>query len=224
MICPTHTFLGRGVLSIKICGVKTTEHALETARLGVDLIGVVFAPSRRQVNAEQARMIREALNTCEQRPGLVGLFVNAPAEEIHATVEACGLEYLQLSGDETPLVLDKLPKLPIIKGIRLDGTATEQAWIAEAATNQRVRLLVDAHVAGSYGGTGVLADWQRAATLAATTPLLLAGGLNADNVANAIQAVRPWGVDVSTGVETNGVKDSVKIAAFVNTARAVTIT
>jgi phosphoribosylanthranilate isomerase len=209
--------------SIKICGITTTEHALATARLGVDLIGVVFAPSRRRVQHEQARMIREALNTCEQRPGLVGLFVNAPAEEIRETAELCGLEYLQLSGDETIEVLDQLPQLPILKGIRFDGTATEQAWIAEAATNQRVRLLVDAHVAGSYGGTGVLADWERAATIAATIPLLLAGGLNADNVANAIQVVRPWGVDVSSGVETSGVKDSVKIAAFVNAVRTVTM-
>jgi phosphoribosylanthranilate isomerase len=213
--------------TIKICGIKTTEHAIVAAQAGADMIGVAFMSSRRQITNEQAAMIRAALNTLERPPKLVGLFVNATAEAIQSTIDQCGLDYLQLSGDEPAEVLTSLPELPILKSFRMNGTTQEQQWLAIAQRNKRVTLLVDAHVAGSYGGTGVVADWVAAAQLARQVPILLAGGLNPANVASAIRTVRPWGVDVSSGVEThgskNGSKDSAKIQAFIAAARSVAL-
>ena len=101
---------------------------------------------------------------------------------------------------------------------RIDGAPSEAGWL-DAHHAPEVRLLVDAHVPGSYGGAGVLADWGRAAELARRRSIMLAGGLTPENVDAAIRQVRPWGVDVSSGVETNGLKDVAKIRAFVAAAR-----
>lgn len=204
----------------KICGIKLVEHALAAAEAGADLLGVVFAPSRRQISLEQAAEIRCALDAVGQSPGLVGLFVNATADQIRAAITTCRLAYVQLSGDEPVSMLEELPGLPILKSVRLTGASEEQDWLDVACQHDRVRLLIDAHVAGSYGGTGVVADWPRAALLAQQMPVMLAGGLGPDNIALAIQSVRPWAVDVSSGVETAGVKDVVKIQAFITAARA----
>lgn len=225
---------------VKICGLRSAEHALATAAAGADLIGLVFAPSRRQVRVEEACAIAAALRASAYRPLIVGLFVNAPPAEVAAVARAVGLDLAQLSGDELPEDADALP-LPLIKALRLDGSAREAAWMLRAvkANTQRalapqsaslasslldalprVTLMVDAHVPGAYGGTGVVADWARAAELARSVPLLLAGGLAPENVAAAIAAVRPMGVDVSSGVERDGVKDMAKIEAFLGAARA----
>jgi len=202
---------------VKICGLRTVEHALAAA--SADMLGLVFAPSRRQVSVEQAATIAAALRArCAPAPRLVGLFVNASPASIITVASAVGLDLVQLSGDEPPEDANALP-LPVIKAVRMDGSAREAAWIRRAASGE-LTLLVDAHVPGAYGGTGVRADWQRAAELAATTPLILAGGLTPANVATAIAAVRPLGVDVSSGVETDGHKDPAKIEAFLEAARS----
>ncbi|GAB4427707.1 MAG: phosphoribosylanthranilate isomerase [Chloroflexi bacterium OHK40] len=202
---------------VKICGLRTVEHALAAA--SADMLGLVFAPSRRQVSVEQAATIAAALRARgAPAPRLVGLFVNASPASIITVASAVGLDLVQLSGDEPPEDADAL-SLPVIKAVRMDGSARETAWIRRAASGE-LTLLVDAHVPGAYGGTGVRADWQRAAELAATTPLILAGGLTPANVATAISAVRPLGVDVSSGVETDGHKDPAKIEAFLEAARS----
>ncbi len=222
---------------VKICGLRSAEHALAAAAAGADLIGLVFAPSRRQVSVEAASAIAAALRAGAYRPLIVGLFVNAPPAEVAAVARVVGLDLAQLSGDEPPEDADALP-LPLIKALRMDGSAREAAWLLRAAKAHaqrglapkhapsrlealpRVTLLVDAHVPGAYGGTGVTADWARAAELARSVPLMLAGGLAPENVAAAIVAVRPMGVDVSSGVERDGVKDMAKIEAFLEAARA----
>lgn len=199
---------------IKICGLRTAEHALVAAAAGADMLGLVFAPSRRQVSEGDAAVIVAALRSlAPPQPLVVGLFVNAPAVTINAVAEAVGLDMVQLSGDEA-LADAAGVALPILKSIRMDGSEREAAWLGSGA-----RLLVDAHVAGAYGGTGARADWLRAGELARQAPLLLAGGLDPTNVADAIAQVRPWGVDVSSGVEQGGVKSAEKIRAFIAAAR-----
>ncbi|MEI7642799.1 MAG: phosphoribosylanthranilate isomerase [Chloroflexales bacterium] len=202
---------------IKICGLRTLEHALVAAEAGADLIGLVFAPSRRQVSLAEARAIAAAVRGLPApRPQIVGLFVNTPAFEINAVADSVGLDLVQLSGDESLVDAAGITR-QIIKSIRMDGSAREAAWISAGA-----RLLVDAHVPGAYGGTGARADWPQAAGLARCAPLILAGGLDPMNVAEAIAQVRPQGVDVSSGVEEGGVKRAALIRAFVAAARTAT--
>lgn len=206
---------------VKICGLRTIEHALAAADAGADMLGLVFAASRRQVSPEQAALIAEAVRTTPnaRRVSIIGLFVNEAPERMLATVRQCGLDAIQLSGDEASEVADHLPGIALFKAIRLDGAPSEAGWL-DANLPPDVRLLVDAHVPGAYGGAGVLADWSRAAALACRRSIVLAGGLTPENVDAAIRQVHPWGVDVSSGVETNGVKDAAKIRAFVAAARA----
>jgi phosphoribosylanthranilate isomerase len=207
---------------IKICGLRSVEHALVAATAGASLLGLVFAPSPRQVSLEEARVIVAAVRTLPQpHPILVGLFVNTTPATVNAVAAQLGLDRIQLSGNEPASDTD-LITLPIIKTVRMDGSPHEQAWLArpEVATG-RLLFLADAHVPGRYGGTGARADWGRAAELAMRVPLLLAGGLNAENVAAAIAEVRPLGVDVSSGVEhAAGQKDSARIEAFITAALA----
>jgi phosphoribosylanthranilate isomerase len=108
----------------------------------------------------------------------------------------------------------------VLKALRFDGHPSEADWLSATGDCAASPVMIDAHVAGSYGGAGVVADWQAAARVAAVRPVLLAGGLDSRNVAEAVGVVRPWGVDVSSGVETDGVKDHAKIRAFVKAAKA----
>lgn len=204
---------------VKICGLRLAEHALAAATAGADMLGLVFAPSRRQLSVLEGAAIAAALGAhVGARPELVGLFVNEQPARINAIVTAVGLDRVQLSGDETIAEAVGIGR-PLIKALRLDGSAREAEWLAFAETEPNCLLLVDAHVPGAYGGTGTQANWARAAELGRALPLLLAGGLHAGNVAAAIAQVRPIGVDVSSGVESAGAKDAAKIAAFIGAAR-----
>lgn len=190
------------------------------------MIGLMFASSRRQVSPDQAAAIRRALNDMptDQRSLLVGIFVNADAEDILTVADYCGLDIIQLSGDEPPDMTEGLGERNIIKAVRLKGERAEELWLQRPLYDHhspKIRLMVDAHVVGSYGGAGVMADWEQAAALAQSMPIILAGGLSPDNVQDAIHKVRPWGVDVSSGVETDGVKDSQKIRLFIAAVRSV---
>jgi phosphoribosylanthranilate isomerase len=205
--------------SIKICGLRTIEHALAAADAGADMLGLVFAPSRRQVNPDDAATIVQAIRATprDRKVSFVGLFVNESPERMLTIAHQCHLDAIQLSGDETSESVERLPGYTLLKSLRLDGRASEAGWLEEGQTAD-VRLLVDAHVPGSYGGAGVLADWERAGELARRRPIVLAGGLTPENVGEAIRRVRPWGVDVSSGVESDGAKDSAKIRAFIGAA------
>lgn len=204
--------------AVKICGLRTAAHALAAADAGADMLGLIFAPSRRQVTVEQAAAIAAALKTRGgARPLLVGVFVNEATERAIEIAERCALDVIQLSGDEGTDEIARFGPRRLLKALRLSGAPVEQGWLA---SDPAIGLLVDAHVPGSYGGAGVVADWERAAHLAAQRPIVLAGGLSPANVADAIRHVRPWGVDVSSGVETDGVKDDAKIRAFIAAARA----
>lgn len=207
---------------IKICGVRARDHALTAVDAGADMLGLVFAPSRRQITVEDAASIAEAARFAARGRGraitLIGVFVNETVERIRDIASFCGLDGVQLSGDEPVIYADALAPLLVIKAVRFDDSAQERAWLIHDQAH--VQLLVDARVPGNYGGAGVVADWERAAELARWRSLMLAGGLTPENVADAITRVHPWGVDVSSGVESNGVKDHGKIRAFIAAARA----
>ncbi|NJK80027.1 MAG: phosphoribosylanthranilate isomerase [Chloroflexaceae bacterium] len=223
--------------AVKICGIRTVEHALAAATVGADMIGLVFAPSRRQVTPEQATTLAAAVRQqATGRVKLVGLFVNASVDVINQIADQCDLDYVQLSGDELPTDAAPITR-PLIVAVRLNNSIHDAAWLAHyqqqlargglpystASTLHPTifRLLVDAHVPGTYGGTGTRADWLAAAELARDYPIMLAGGLTPANVAEAIAQVQPWGVDVSSGVETDNQKQAPLIAAFVQSVRAV---
>ncbi len=194
---------------VKICGITRTEDALAAARLGADAIGLVFyAPSPRAVSIAQARAICAALPPFVTP---VGLFVNAAEAEVQAVLEAVPLGLLQFHGDETPAECERYGR-PWIKALRmapgLDVAAEARRYGSASG------ILLDAWQAGVPGGTGQCFDWSRIPPL--DKPLVLAGGLTPDNVAEAIRVVRPWAVDVSGGVEAEkGIKDAALMAAFI---------
>jgi indole-3-glycerol phosphate synthase/phosphoribosylanthranilate isomerase len=208
-------------LRVKICGVRAPEQALAAAGAGADYIGLVFYPSsRRLVTPEQAAAITSALRQRREAgshaPKAVGVFVNESPEKINALAQACGLELAQLSGDDSPESC-RAVHIPVIKAIRprtLDDLESLAAYRPDVQA-----FLLDTPVAGMWGGTGAVGDWSRAAELARRHPTLLAGGLTPENVGTAIEVVQPWGVDVSSGVETNGSKDTARIQAFLAAAR-----
>jgi phosphoribosylanthranilate isomerase len=206
---------------VKICGLRTIAHAVAAVEAGADLLGFIFAPARRQISPATAAQISQAVRSASpagRRLTLVGVFVNEEPAQMRAIAAECGLDAIQLSGDEPAAIAEQLSDIALIKAIRFEATPTEDVWLQSERPN--VRLHVDAHVPGAYGGAGVTADWDRARLLARQRPIVLAGGLTPENVGAAIEQVRPWGVDVSSGVETDGAKDVAKIHAFVTAARA----
>jgi len=199
---------------IKICGITRPEDAKAAARLGVDAIGLVFyAPSPRAVTVAQAQAVVVALPPFVT---VVGLFVDAQPEVVREVSAAVPLDLLQFHGDETPEYCTQFGR-PWLKAIRMkDGVEVG----AEAGRYCGARgLLLDAYQAGVPGGSGERFEWSRAPH-GLDMPLILAGGLTPDNVAEAIVQVRPYAVDVSGGVEAaKGIKDFEKMAALVAAVR-----
>jgi len=199
---------------IKICGIKNLSDALAALDAGADLIGFNFyLKSPRYIEVGRCRDIMSVMRK-HGHITYVGVFVNASVGEIRATMETCGLSLAQLHGDETSEMLNSLDNkaFKAFRGIpeNINGFSRQDA----------PAFLVDAAVKGIYGGSGVTADWQGAAELAKEYPLLLAGGLTPENVAGALRQVRPWGVDVASGVEfAPGEKDPGKIKAFVKAVK-----
>ncbi len=210
---------------VKICGVRSPEMARVVAGSGADLMGLIFASSRRQVTEFEAREIVDGLDGTAQRPGVVGVFVNQSAERMNAIADIVGLDFIQLSGDELVEVQSQLTR-PVIRALRLPAglPLAEACRLAEEFLDHPApasALLLDTHVAGTYGGTGKRGDWDLAARLSERYPIILAGGNRPETVVAAIETVRPYGVDVSSGVETDGEKDPEKIRRFVSLAKQV---
>lgn len=201
-------------MRVKICGLTTLEDALCAAEAGADYLGFIFYPkSPRYVTPEACAAIVAGLPPTVIP---VGLFVNEAPERVAEVLAHCGLQLAQLHGDEPPAALAALEGRAY-KAFRGPGVA--HAAYAAAGPGQPA-FLVDAQVAGAYGGTGHTADWAAARALAAQYPLMLAGGLTPENVAAAIAAAQPWGVDVASGVErAPGLKDHAKVRAFVEAAK-----
>jgi phosphoribosylanthranilate isomerase len=222
------------VTLVKICGLREPAHALAAAEAGADFIGLVFAESRRRVTVEQARAIVGALGEPlraagggaahieallrRKRPLVVGVFANADAETVNRTAEAVGLDLVQLSGDEPWEMCDRISR-SVLKAVKVkDGASAEEI---RATLRPGAVPLLDTHAEGALGGTGRAFDWGVAAEVARRLPIVLAGGLTPENVGEAVRRVRPWAVDVSSGVETDGVKDVAKIRAFIAAVRSV---
>jgi phosphoribosylanthranilate isomerase len=200
---------------IKICGIKTLNDALAAIEAGADYLGFNFYPkSVRFIEKQACTEITAVLKKEYPHIKLVGVFVNSSVEEVNDILDTCSLDLAQLHGDETAETLNELEgkAFKAFRGIpeNINGFARDDA----------PALLVDASVKGAYGGTGVTADWNGAAELAKRYPLLLAGGLTPENIADAVSRVKPWGVDVASGVESiPGEKDAAKMKAFVKAIR-----
>lgn len=209
---------------VKICGLRDATNAQVAIDAGADALGFILASSRRQVTVDEIAAIVGGVDRASNHPAIVGVTVNASPEEIERAIRRGGVEVIQLSGDESPEALPDID-VPVFKALRFaEGMSFEEAtreidgWFA--AAKPVARVLVEGHAPGSYGGTGTRADLELVEKIALRYPIVLAGGLSPDNVAGAIASARPWGVDVSSGVETDGQKDPAKIMAFVQRARA----
>ena len=201
---------------------------LTAVEAGADFIGLVFVPKRRRlISVEQARQIVEAVKGARDNPPrMVGLFADQPIEEVRATVRESEVDMVQLSGAESLEFCSNAP-VPVFKAIHVPGGKVSAEEVEEFG--RRMRALqeqghlttLDRAVPGLQGGTGQSFDWSVAAQLSkAGFEFLLAGGLTPQNVGQAVREVKPWGVDVSSGVETEGVKDAEKIRRFVAEARS----
>ena len=199
---------------IKICGVTRLEDALSAARLGADALGFNFWPgSKRHLDAAAARRIISRLPPFVTP---VGVFVNQSEGEMRAIAAETGIQVFQLHGDEPPELCSRLP-LPVVKAIPVDQVRT----LSRLLSYEVQAFLLDTPSRG-YGGTGQPFDWSLAEGVSEVAPVILAGGLTPENVAEAVRAVRPWAVDVASGVESSpGVKDADRMSRFIEAVREV---
>ena len=199
---------------IKICGIREAAHARIAFEEGADAVGFVFhRPSPRYIEPEAAAAI---IATLPPFVTAVGLFVDEPADSLAKILEAAPLGLLQFQGEETPDFCARFGR-PFVRAVRMEEGAD---LIEYAHRFSRARaLLLDAHVPGEVGGTGRTFDWARVPRNL-PIPVILSGGLTAENVGQAVREVRPWAVDVSSGVErSRGVKDPGKIIEFIRSVR-----
>jgi phosphoribosylanthranilate isomerase len=208
---------------IKICGVKDEDTALAAAEAGADYIGMVFAASPRQVTTTEAQRIAAALKKFKAKAKVVGVFVNERMTTVRKIADMCRLDWAQLSGDERWEYGAELDR-PLIKVVRVKaGGAVE---IAEQLADGKKQMaekkymaLLDTAAGDKYGGTGITFDWSLAKLAVNKYDVIIAGGLTPMNVGRAIKQIKPWGVDVSSGVETRGAKDVKKIIKFIEAVR-----
>ena len=214
-------------IRVKICGIRALDDALAAAEAGADLIGMVFVPERRRrITPKEAKAIVDGVrNSGGPVPRIVGLFADQSIEEVAGVVEFCGLDLAQLCGQETVEFAGQVG-CDVIKVVHVAESATASD---DAGTGALVKefsgvghlVTLDRYVEGIQGGTGKGFNWEVAASLSRSGhPFLLAGGLTPENVSEAITMVKPWGVDVSSGVETDGKKDHAKILEFLQKAKA----
>ena len=211
----------------KICGLRELDHALVAADSGASFMGFVFVPGvRRQVSLGHARKVIEEFRHLRDGdvPRVVGLFADQPVDEVNSIARQCGLDLVQLCGDEQPEYWEAV-EVPIVKMVKVRDEGDRQTTIdstrravAEVVSAGHIALL-DTHQEGALGGTGHTFDWSIARAVSDAGRCMLAGGLTPENVGLAIETARPWAVDVSSGIETDGVKDSDRIRAFADEVR-----
>ena len=206
------------MVQVKICGITTLEDAQAAVDAGVDALGFVFyPPSPRYVTAEQAEQIIRALPPFVTT---VGLFVDMACDVVNDVAARCGLDRVQLHGRETPAFCGQITR-PVIKAIRIKNAES----LAHLPDYKVSAYLLDAYVEGALpGGTGASFSWDLAAWAKPYGPVILAGGLTPENVEVAVTQIRPYGVDVSSGVErVPGVKDHRKVRQFIARAKAAAL-
>jgi len=198
---------------VKICGIKTLSDAKFAVDYGADAIGFVFAESIRNVSKEKARAIVQKLPPFVTT---VGLFVNDTAENIKAICRFCGLDAIQLHGNERPALLNKLKDFKTIKAFRIRN----EKDISPIRKYKPDAILLDGYSENKMGGTGTSFDWKIVKSIRTSIPIIVAGGLTPLNVSRAIKIVKPYGVDVSSGVESGpGKKDKKLIKKFIDAAK-----
>lgn len=209
---------------IKICGLSEVEHALVALEAGADFVGMVFADSRRKVTAEKARDIVRTLKRFAPRPEAVGVFAGSAIDEVNRIAEFSGLDRVQLSGGESLHYCLGIER-PTILSLPISSETTERSLleaveeISISRGHKNVVILLDTKVGSRTGGTGTTFDWKMASKVASRFEVMIAGGLDPTNVDKLIRDLHPWAVDVSSGVETQGSKDPVKIRKFVESVR-----
>ena len=209
---------------VKMCGISKVETIPAIVDAKPDYMGLVFAPSKRQVTVEQAKILVEELHKQyavrynSETIKIVGVFVNETIENLLKIAEEVKLDVIQLHGDEDESfiqILKEQSNVEVWKAVQVRSAADAEAWIDSSAD----MLLFDAYHKDERGGTGEVFDWSSLDEF--ERPFMLAGGINSTNVARAIRTVRPYGIDISSGIETEGVKDDEKIKAFTNIVRTI---
>ena len=209
---------------VKMCGISKVETIPAVVEAKPDYMGLVFASSKRQVTVEQAKTLVEALHKqCKAQNDTVsiktvGVFVNETLDNLVTIANEANLDVVQLHGDEDEAFIQSLKErtnVEVWKAIQIRSAADAEAWIDSSAD----MLLFDAYHKDERGGTGDVFDWSYLDTF--ERPFMLAGGIDSTNVARAIRTIRPYGIDISSGIETNGVKDDEKITAFTKIVNSI---
>lgn len=220
---------------VKVCSVRAVEHAVWATEAGADAIGMIFADAPRRIDIKVARAVRRELGprielaesttqTFERerraadQPLLVGVFAGQPVDEIERILERVDLDIVQLSGGEHPALAGRIRRA-VVRAVHVPDGVDAGSLLREIDRAPNTVTMLDAK-SKQGGGMGERIDWSLAAEVAASRPLVLAGGLNPENVAEAVRYVRPWAVDASSGLETDGVKDRDRIRAFVAAAKS----
>lgn len=202
---------------VKMCGISKVETIPAIVEAKPDYMGLVFAPSKRQVTVEQAKTLVDELHK-QYEIKTVGVFVNETVENLLKIAEEVKLDVIQLHGDEDESFIQTLKEqsnVEVWKAVQVRSAADAEKWIDSSAD----MLLFDAYHKDERGGTGEVFDWSSLDEF--ERPFMLAGGIDSTNVARAIRTVRPYGIDISSGIETDGVKDDEKIKAFTNIVRTI---
>jgi len=212
-------------LQIKICGIRSAEAAIAASDTGANYLGFNFVEGvRRQIQPEDGMRIiadYKSGRKSQNRPNLVGLFRDQDPNFVNETARNAGLESLQLCGEEDADYISKV-ELPVIKMVFVkdDSTPSSLTDIVDPLLNDGHGIILDSGGKKIQGGSGISFDWALAEGIVNRENVFLAGGLNPENVQIAINQLAPWGVDVSSGVETDGVKDPARIRAFIEAARS----
>lgn len=215
------------MIRIKICGITDTDAALAASSAGTDFLGLVMAASRRQIMPLKALEIIKAVHQIQSPPEVAGVFVNSPAADVNFIADACHFDRVQLSGDEDWEYCLNIRK-PVIKTIHIFPGSSARSVMDNIEkgyrifSEERLICLLDSRARGVYGGSGQTFDWQLAKEVSVKFPVFIAGGLTPENVGRLIGEVRPLGVDVSSGVETEGQKDLQKIKDFIRVVKGAT--
>ncbi len=211
------------MVKVKICGITNAEDARLAVEAGADMLGFIFyPPSPRYVTPMRAREILAALGVMRGRISVVGIFVNESSDHVRAGMETAELDFAQLHGNESPEMVQAFAgrAYKSLQAKDLDAAHSLMAHYRHAVNGNIPAFIADAPPAQLPGGNGNVADWTVAREIARAFPILLAGGLNLENVREAIETVQPWGVDVSSGVErAPGLKDHAKVQEFIARAK-----